>query len=166
MAWRCSRAAASSRSRWARARCTGGMPVSRLITGMEIVGWRRRGMVRFQGYALELIQSTRQSRLKTLFEHFVKLFCETEKDRGKRGSGGRVRSAHLDRKLSSAILMSAARGENDSCSRGSAGCFGVLRLRSAGASLRSGRQRWNWMTIMQSDHRDGIRRQRQTRRQK
>src|SRR5437016_13695091 len=118
------------------------MPVSRLITGMEVV-WRRGGMVRFQGYALELIESTRESRLKTLFEPFVKRFCETEKDqhRGKRGSGGRVRSAHLDRKFPSAILVSAVRGENDSCSRGSAGCFGVLRLRSAGASLRSGRQR-------------------------
>src|SRR5437588_12545168 len=81
------------------------MPVSRLITGMEIVGWRRRGMVRFQGYALELIESTRESRLKTLFEPFVKRFCETEKDqhRGKRGSGGRVRSAHLDRVRSSGV---------------------------------------------------------------
>src|ERR1700756_1439946 len=125
------------------------MPVSRLITGLKIVGGRRRGLVGFQGYALELIESTRQSRVKKLFEPFVRLFCETEKDRGKRGW---VRSAHLDRKFPNAILMSAVRGENDSCSRGSAGCFGVLRLRSAGASLRSGRQKWNWMTIMQSEH--------------
>jgi hypothetical protein len=40
--------------------------------------------------------------VKKLFEPFVRLFCETEKDRGKRGW---VRSAHLDRKFPNAILM-------------------------------------------------------------
>jgi hypothetical protein len=40
--------------------------------------------------------------VKKLFEPFVRLFCETEKDRGKRGW---VRSAHLDRKFSSEILI-------------------------------------------------------------